>query len=87
MNFQFFPSSSLSYVSYSPTSCFYYVKKRGKCKEVKHLRRFLPGVAIEVVEGTDCKVPHYVAVVQDFVEGAHVEIGLVVGPNLNVDQD
>jgi hypothetical protein len=44
-------------------------------------------VAIEVVEGTDCMVPHCVAVVQDFVEGAHVETGLVVGPNLNVDQD
>lgn len=48
-----------------------------------------PGVAIEVVEGTDCKEHRYVAVavVPDFVEGAHEAIELVEGPNSNVDQD
>ena len=41
----------------------------------------------EVAGGTDCMVLHCAVVAQDFVEGAHEEIGLVVGPNLNVDQD
>lgn len=47
----------------------------------------LPGVVIEVAGGTDCMALRCAAVVRDFVEGAHEEIGLVVGPNLNVDQD
>lgn len=44
-------------------------------------------MAIEVAVGTDCKEHYCVAVaeVQDFVEGAHGVIGLLVGPNLNED--
>jgi hypothetical protein len=57
-------------------------------KDVSTLKlSILPGVVIEVVGGTDCMVLRYVVVVRDFVEGAHGVIGLVVGPNLNVDQD
>lgn len=44
---------------------------------------------VEVVE-KDYRAHYYVAaavVVPDFVEGAHVEIGPLVGPNLDVDQD
>lgn len=47
----------------------------------------LPGVATVAVVGTDCMEHCYaVVVVQDFVEGAHAEIGLVVGP-MSADQD
>lgn len=67
--------------------------RRNKCLRKSRLD-FLPGVVIEVVAGTDYKERRCVAaavvavvVVQDFVEGAHEEIGLGVGPGLNVDQD
>lgn len=50
----------------------------------------LPGVAIEVVAGTDYTEPHCeaaAAAVRDFVEGAHEATGLAEGPDLYVDQD
>jgi hypothetical protein len=51
-------------------------------EEVNTLRTsILPGVVIEVVGGTDCMEHRYAVEVQDFVEGAHEEIGLVVGPD------
>lgn len=45
-------------------------------------------MAIVVVEGTGC-TEHYCAAaeVQDSVEGAHVVIGLVVGPSLSAGLD
>jgi hypothetical protein len=55
---------------------------RVQVEKVNTLRTsILPGVVIEVVGGTDCKERRCAVEVQDFVEGAHEEIGLVVGPD------
>lgn len=63
---------------------------RRKQKHIVICLAILPGVAIEVAVGTDCKERFRAAVVvevQDFVEGAHVVIGRLEDLNLNEDQD